>query len=112
MWIQLDEKSRQANATLLETVQQLRVEMISLRTDNKRLRHEKERILKSLSDRQNQRGLDPSVNNGNRTATFYQREGNAELEGGQDNEEGRSDNVSDDRKVKGKKMNYRENLKK
>jgi len=50
IWIQLGEVSWQANATLLEMVQQLRIEMINLSSNHECMRQEKEKILKNLSD--------------------------------------------------------------
>ena len=53
IWVQLREEARSTNLTILETVQELKNEMARLREDNTRLTMEQERILKSLSDKQN-----------------------------------------------------------
>eukprot|EP00253_Pinus_taeda_P022853 PITA_22853 len=61
LWIQLGEEARITNQAILETVQELKNEMARLREDNARLTMEQERILKSLSDRQNQLLVNPSA---------------------------------------------------
>eukprot|EP00253_Pinus_taeda_P015904 PITA_15904 len=61
LWVQLGEEVRITNQAILETVQELKNEMARLREDNARLTMEQERILKSLSDRQNQLPANPSV---------------------------------------------------
>eukprot|EP00253_Pinus_taeda_P007271 PITA_07271 len=61
LWVQLGEEARITNQAILETVQELKNEMARLREDNARLTIEQERILKSLSDRQNQLPANPSV---------------------------------------------------
>eukprot|EP00253_Pinus_taeda_P012064 PITA_12064 len=61
LWVQLGEEARSTNQAILETVQELENEMARLREDNARLTIEQERILKSLSDRQNQLPANPSV---------------------------------------------------
>jgi len=53
LWVQLGEETRITNLAILEIVQELKNEMARLREDNARLTVELERILKSLSDRQN-----------------------------------------------------------
>eukprot|EP00253_Pinus_taeda_P010864 PITA_10864 len=53
LWVQLGEETRSTNLAILETIQELKNEMARLREDNARLTVEQERILKSLSDRQN-----------------------------------------------------------
>lgn len=47
--------------TILETIQELKNEMACLREDNARLTMEQERILKILSDKQNQHQPNPSL---------------------------------------------------
>lgn len=61
LWVQLGEEARITNQAILETVQELKNEMARLREDNARLTIEQERILKSLSDRQNQLPANPSA---------------------------------------------------
>eukprot|EP00253_Pinus_taeda_P020750 PITA_20750 len=61
LWVQLREEARNTNLTILETVQELKDEMARLREDNARLTMEQERILKSLSDKQNQHQPHPSL---------------------------------------------------
>eukprot|EP00253_Pinus_taeda_P017906 PITA_17906 len=61
LWVQLGEEARITNQEILETVQELKNEMARLREDNARLMMEQERILKSLSERQNQLPVNPSV---------------------------------------------------
>eukprot|EP00253_Pinus_taeda_P018771 PITA_18771 len=59
LWVQLGEEARITNQAILETVQELKNEMARLREDNSQLTMEQERILKSLSDRQNQLPINP-----------------------------------------------------
>eukprot|EP00253_Pinus_taeda_P026738 PITA_26738 len=61
LWVQLGEEARITNQSILERVQELKNEMARLREDNARLTMEQERILKSLSDRQNQLPANPSA---------------------------------------------------
>lgn len=61
LWVQLGAKTRSTNLAILETVQELKNEMSHLQEDNARLTVEQERILKSLSDRQNPPLANPSV---------------------------------------------------
>eukprot|EP00253_Pinus_taeda_P017986 PITA_17986 len=61
LWVQLGEEARTTNQAILETVQELKNEMARLREDNARLMMEQERILKSLSERQNQVPVNPSM---------------------------------------------------
>lgn len=61
LWLQLGEEARNTNQAILEIVQELKNEMARLREDNARLTMEQERILKSLSDKQNQQPLNPSA---------------------------------------------------
>ena len=61
MWVQLGEETRSTNLAILETVQELKNEMARLREDNARLTMEQERILKSLSDKQNPPLTNPSA---------------------------------------------------
>lgn len=60
IWVQLGEEARNTNLTILETVQELKNKMARLREDNARLTMEQERILKSLSDKQNQHQPNPN----------------------------------------------------
>lgn len=90
VWVQLGEGTHNnTDATLLETVKQLRDEMENLREDNEILRLKQESILKSLSDKQNQRNPTPSREDENRNEEHQQRAKYFELE----NKEG-SKNVS------------------
>jgi len=61
LWVQLGEETRSTNLSILETVQELKNEMARLREDNTHLTVEQERILKSLSDRQNPPLSNPSA---------------------------------------------------
>ena len=61
LWVQLGEETRSTNLAILETVQELKNEIARLREDNARLIVEQERILKSLSDRQNAPLSNPSA---------------------------------------------------
>ena len=72
MWVQLTveqhqktsqllEEQQQQTAFLLNTVQQLQEEMIRVWKDNERLLQDQEKILKCLSDKQNQEMGHPSV---------------------------------------------------
>jgi len=74
---------------------------MNLRKENKRLRQEHEKILKSLCNRQNQHAPDPIIENREKTPTTNNREDNVEsIEGHKEEEEGNSDNVSDQRRTK------------
>jgi len=53
LWIQLGAETRSTNLAILQTVQELKSEMARLREDNARLTEEQERILRSLSNKQN-----------------------------------------------------------
>ena len=61
LWVQLGEETRSTNLAILETVQDLKNEMARLQEDNARLTMEQERILKSLSERQNPLLANPSA---------------------------------------------------
>eukprot|EP00253_Pinus_taeda_P032718 PITA_32718 len=61
LWVQLGEATRSTNLAILQTVQELKNEMACLREDHARLTVEQERILKSLSDRQNPPSSNPSA---------------------------------------------------
>jgi len=61
LWVQLGEETRSTNLAILETIQELKNEMARLRDDNARLTMEQERILKSLSERQNPPLANPSA---------------------------------------------------
>jgi len=50
MWVHLGENTTNENVVLIDTFQQLQVEMMNLHIDNDKLRLEQERILKILSD--------------------------------------------------------------
>lgn len=68
--------------------------MQSLRTDNERLHLEQEKIMKSLSDRQNQRNRNHSQEKENRTESHRQQDECLVFEGGQTGNEEESNNVS------------------
>ena len=61
VWVQLGAETRSTNQAILQTVQELKGEMARLREDNARLTVEQERILKSLSDKQNPPLASPSA---------------------------------------------------
>ena len=72
MWVQLGieqhqrsnrliEEQQQQTRILLHTVQQLQEEMERVRQENAMMMQERERILKILSDKQNQRNENPSA---------------------------------------------------
>jgi len=61
LWVQLGEEACNTNLAILETIKELKNEMAQLREDNARLTMEQERIIKSLSDKQNQQLLNPST---------------------------------------------------
>jgi len=89
LWVQLGEEARVTNQAILETVQELKNEMARLREDNARLTMEQERILKSLSDRQNQPPINPSTE---QPRMSEEQNHHIPLEGSEEQEE-RSDNV-------------------
>lgn len=60
LWVQLGEEARNTNQAILEMVQELKDEMAWLQEDNARITMEQERIIKSLSGRQNQEPLNPN----------------------------------------------------
>eukprot|EP00253_Pinus_taeda_P029659 PITA_29659 len=61
LWVQLGEETRSTNLAILETVQELKNEMARFQEDNARLTMEQERILKSLSNKQNPPLANPSA---------------------------------------------------
>eukprot|EP00253_Pinus_taeda_P012189 PITA_12189 len=89
LWVQLGEEARVTNQAILETVQELKNEMARLREDNARLTMEQERILKSLSDRQNQLPVNPSAE---QQRMSEEQNHHIPPEGSEEQEE-RSDNV-------------------
>eukprot|EP00253_Pinus_taeda_P012142 PITA_12142 len=89
LWVQLGEEARVTNQAILETVQELKNEMARLREDNARLTMEQERILKSLSDRQNQIPVNPSAE---QQRMSEEQNHHIPPEGSEEQEE-RSDNV-------------------
>lgn len=54
IWVQLGEEAHNTNLTILKTIQELKNEMARLWEDNARPTMEQEKIMKSLSDKQNQ----------------------------------------------------------
>jgi len=104
IWMHLGEESSQANVVLLKTVQQLRAEMTNLRSDNEWLQLEHERILRSLSNWQNQRDPDPNAKDREKTPMAQHGEENPKSsKKHREDEEGHSDNVFDQCKTKRKK---------
>ena len=100
LWVQLGAETRSTNLAILETVQELKNEMARLREYNARLTVEKERILKSLSDRQNPPLSNPSAEQQRMTEEQnYQME--PELSEGK---EDHSDNVPEQQTSKRQKM--------
>eukprot|EP00253_Pinus_taeda_P021183 PITA_21183 len=89
LWVQLGEEARVTNQAILENVQELKNEMARLREDNARLTMEQERILKSLSDRQNQLPVNPSAE---QQRMSEEQNHHIPPEGSEEQEE-RSDNV-------------------
>lgn len=111
MWLQLREGTcSNIDVMLLETVEQLRTEMENLRANNERLRLEQERILKSISEKQNQRHPTPSPEDENMNEEHQQRVEYFGMDGSRmDNEEG-SENVSGGKGNKRQKNQpYKEN---
>eukprot|EP00253_Pinus_taeda_P015625 PITA_15625 len=100
LWVQLGEEARVTNQAILETVQELKNEMARLREDNARLTMEQERILKSLSDRQNQLPVNPSAE---QQRISEEQNHHIPPEGSEELEE-RSDNVFDQQTSKRQKV--------
>eukprot|EP00253_Pinus_taeda_P014588 PITA_14588 len=100
LWVQLGEEARVTNQAILETVQELKNEMARLREDNARLTMEQERILKSLSDRQNQVPVNPSAE---QQRMSQEQNHHMPPEGSEEREE-RSDNVLDQQTSKRQKV--------
>lgn len=87
--------------------------MMNLRSDNERLREEQENILWSLSNRQKQQHLDPSVEDQEKTPITQHGEENFEYAKKQrEDEEGRLENVSDQWRTKKRKIELQGELKK
>ena len=61
LWVQLGAETRSTNLAILQNIQELKSEMARLREDNARLTVEQERILKSLSGKQNPPLANPSA---------------------------------------------------
>eukprot|EP00253_Pinus_taeda_P011485 PITA_11485 len=100
LWVQLGEEARVTNQAILETVQELKNEMARLREDNARLTMEQERILKSLSDKQNQLPANPSAE---QQRMSEEQNHHIPPEGSEEQEE-RSDNVFDQLTSKRRKV--------
>lgn len=94
VWVQLGEEPHNTNIEILETVQKLKGEMARLRADNERLMQEQEKVMKSLSDRQNQQKPTPNSEHENIIGKQSFRTKNVEIEGDKENHEEESDNVS------------------
>eukprot|EP00253_Pinus_taeda_P004982 PITA_04982 len=108
LWVQLGEEARVTNQAILETVQELKHEMARLREDNARLTIEQERILKSLSDRQNQPPVNPSTE---QQRMSEEQNHHIPLERSEEQEE-RSDNAFEQQTSKRQKMELKWNEKK
>lgn len=67
VWVQLVEEPCSTNATIFETIQELKDEMGRLWEDNERLMQKHENIMKSLSDRKNHKQTIPTPKHGNMT---------------------------------------------
>eukprot|EP00253_Pinus_taeda_P011891 PITA_11891 len=100
LWVQLGEEARVTNQAILETVQELKNEMARLREDNARITLEQERILKSLSDKQNQLPANPSAE---QQRMSEEQNHHIPPEGSEEMEE-RSDNVFDQQTSKRQKV--------
>jgi len=61
LWVQLGEEPQDTSTDIRETVQELKDEVAHLCADNERLMLEQEKIIKILSDRQNNWPLVPSL---------------------------------------------------
>eukprot|EP00253_Pinus_taeda_P019416 PITA_19416 len=108
LWVQLGEATRSTNLAILETVQELKNEMARLREDHACLTVEQERILKSLSDRQNPPSSNPSAEQ--HRVTEEQDFQNAP-ENSEDKED-HSDNVPQQQTSKRQKMELQGELRK
>eukprot|EP00253_Pinus_taeda_P019525 PITA_19525 len=98
LWIQLGAETRSTNLAILQTVQELKSEMARLREDNARLTEEQERILRSLSNKQNPPLANPSAE---------QQRGTEELDYApeiSEEKEDHSDNVLEQQTSKRQKM--------
>jgi len=100
LWVQLGEEARVTNQAILETVQELKNEMARLREDNARLTMEQERILKSLSERQNQVPVNPSMEH----QRMSEEQNHPIPPGGSKEQEERSDNVYEQQTSKRQRM--------
>eukprot|EP00253_Pinus_taeda_P006899 PITA_06899 len=100
LWVQLGEEARVTNQAILETAQELKNEMARLREDNARITMEQERILKSLSDKQNQLPVNPSAE---QQRMSEEQNHHIPPEGSEDMKE-RSDNVFDQQTSKKQKV--------
>eukprot|EP00253_Pinus_taeda_P012641 PITA_12641 len=100
LWVQLGEEARITNQAILETVQELKNEMARLREDNARLTMEQERILKSLSERQNQVPVNPSMEQ----QRMSEEQNHPIPPVGSEEQEERSDNVNEQQTSKRQRM--------
>ena len=98
LWVQLGAETRSTNLAILQTVQELKSEMARLREDNARLTMEQERILKSLSDKQNPPLANPSAKQQRGTE---ERDYTLELS---EEQEDHSDNVQEQQTSKRQKV--------
>eukprot|EP00253_Pinus_taeda_P015634 PITA_15634 len=96
LWVQLGEETRTTNQAILETVQELKNEMARLREDNARLAMEQERILRSLSERQNQVPVHPSMEQ----QKLSEEQNHPVPSKGSEEQEERSDNMNEQQSSK------------
>eukprot|EP00253_Pinus_taeda_P016846 PITA_16846 len=96
LWVQLGGETRTTNQAILETVQELKNEMARLREDNARLTMEQERILKSLSERQNQIPVHPSMEQ----QRLSEEQNHLVPSEGSEEQEERSDNMNEQQSSK------------
>ena len=95
VWVQLGEEPHNTNTTILDTVLELKEEMARLHAYNERLMQEQEKIMKCLSDRQNQRQPIPIPKHGNMTGEQEFWTKCLGMEGGEENQEEKYDNASE-----------------
>ena len=93
VWVQLDDEPRNTNLDIMVTIQELKDEMARLQEDNQRLMQEQEKIMKSLSDRQNHWPLAPNPESENTIGEQEFRTENMETKGGEEKHEQELDNV-------------------
>lgn len=102
--VQLGEEPWDTDRDIMVTLQELKDDMARLRVDNERLMQEQEKIMKSLYDRQNNWPLAPSSEHRNISGEQEFQTEDVETGGGEQNREEESDNVSNHRTQKRKKV--------